>query len=127
MMRHGRKLLGCDREDTAIVGDRMTRTSSPVSIRISIPCLCSAGSPARKTSSTLPITAIRSFRGGRYSGMIWNNRCRVVIFDFIVKNQDTTPSTFEKGGPDDDQENCRYAFGKVLVVGVFWIVLSEWP
>ena len=23
MMRHGRKLLGCDREDTAIVGDRM--------------------------------------------------------------------------------------------------------
>jgi NagD protein len=23
MMRHGRKLLGCNREDTAIVGDRM--------------------------------------------------------------------------------------------------------
>ena len=23
MMRHGRKLLGCEREDTAIIGDRM--------------------------------------------------------------------------------------------------------
>jgi hypothetical protein len=27
--------------------------------------------------------------------MIWNNWCRVVIFDLIVKNQDTTPSTFD--------------------------------